>query len=191
MSKARDLADIEPSTLATDAEVAAAVADKATDAELAAAVSGLASTSYVDSEIAAAVAGITPGGHTLLGSLTTTSGSSHTLNSLDLSGYKFVRVVIDGMSASSTASLLRFAATNARICVPSPADVTNVSYGIFDIDLSDGMFASCVVPFSGSTPAAPSTGGGSSGITTASTSIGINLSTGTFDAGSVRFYGVT
>lgn len=55
MSKARDLADVEPSTLATDAEVAAAVSNRPTEAEMnaaiAAGISGLASVAYVDSAL--------------------------------------------------------------------------------------------------------------------------------------------
>lgn len=58
MSKARDLADIEPSTLATDSEVAAAVLDKVTDAELAAAVAGLATEAYVDAAVGSAGSGL-------------------------------------------------------------------------------------------------------------------------------------
>jgi len=51
--------------------------------------------------LAEAVAANAGGGLTLLGTLTTTSGTAHTLSGLDLTSYKFLRIVFDDVQQNS------------------------------------------------------------------------------------------
>lgn len=109
---------------------------------------------------------------TLLGTITTNSGTTQTLSGLTLTGYKFLRVVFRGVSAAfaTSGSFLI-----AGVTVISGAGTSQPTRGIWTIDLSDGTINA------GSTAA-------STGITTASTSISVSAGN-TFNGGTVLVYG--
>lgn len=121
---------------------------------------------------------------TLLGTITTTSGSSQSLNSLDLTTYKYLRIVWNGVSLSG-----------AGYCTLGGIEATKASgtaagniVGTTDLDLGTGFFYTA----SDGTGAGGTSGAtvGRTSIFNASTSITIAASAGTFDAGSVLVYGV-
>lgn len=121
----------------------------------------------------------------LLGTLTTTSGSTQTLSGLVLTDYKFLFMTFNGVSMSTT-TYFRVGGVSG----PSSDTLTssgNTLSGHCNIDLQNGV---------GSLSTDENTGGsglftaGPTGFTNASTSVSITTYTGTFDAGSVRIYGV-
>jgi hypothetical protein len=112
-----------------------------------------------------------PGSVTHLGTITTTSGTTVTLSGLTLTSYKFLIYAYAGVSWSA-AAYLRLNNQQASVTTGGANDSVT---GGGHIDLSNGAFF----------------GGGyanASGLTTASTSI--SFTGGTFDAGSIRIYGV-
>lgn len=127
------------------------------------------------------------GGVTFLGSITTTSGASQSLSSLDLTPYRFLRLTFVGVSTNSASWLMQV----DGLSIISPAQNAAATLrGIMDIDLTNGVFSSQI----GSAGTNASTNGsgfvGDTAITTASTSVTVSTSAGAFDAGSVRVYGI-
>lgn len=122
-------------------------------------------------------------GFDLLGTITTTSGATATLSGLTLTGYKFLRLVLNGVSTNGSGSL-----TLNSIAVNDTATSGEFVSGCIEIDLSSGIFwaATGRAAMAGRS----ASGGGASGLTTASTSVTIGAGGNTFDAGSVRVYGV-
>jgi hypothetical protein len=122
---------------------------------------------------------------TLLGTLTTTSGTTQTLSGLDLTSYKFLTMALDGVSYTLQTGVL----TVAGIALSGSLGTASLGFtGLITIDLSSGV--------TGSSATSIATGSGAAGnnvysgrlpITTATTSI--TFSGGTFDAGTVKFYG--
>ena len=118
----------------------------------------------------------------LLGTITTTSGTTVSLSGLDLTSYKFLRLVINGVSLS-VAAKFRFNGVE----IVDFATGGEAAYGIIDIDLSTGVFGAMTgrgVP--GTNPSA----GGLSGVTNSSTLVTFTVSSGSFDAGSIKVYGI-
>lgn len=129
----------------------------------------------------------------LLGTLTTTSGTTQTLSSLVLTPYKFLRVVVASVSGSTTATYLSIQTANAIVSANLGANAAQVWRGIVDIDLSTSAYAANIaVTFSSSNTSGTSTAyGGTCGITNATTSVSILAQGGgSFDAGSVLIYGM-
>lgn len=130
------------------------------------------------------------GGMTLLGTLTTTSGSTQTLSGLTLTDYKEVKIVLNNVGFSADASL-RVEGTNIA---SSSGNNFNSIWGHTTISLVDGTFST--IAFSGSS----NTGVGSYStsvsragevdLNTADTSIVFSLNTGNFDTGTINVYGV-
>jgi hypothetical protein len=126
---------------------------------------------------------------TLLGTLATTSGSSVTLSGLTLTSYKLLIFVLASVSTSATDARVRvngneFARVNFN-------NATDFGHAYVSVDLATGVFSTNASVFNSSAVLqAGSAYLGPSGITTSSTSIPFTLSTGTFDAGSIRIYGV-
>lgn len=134
---------------------------------------------------------------TLLGTITTTSGTSASLSSLTLTGYRQIQFVFNGVSSTATVSsvMLRILDQNGT----SSLDVgefsnsaNNTMSGIMTLDLFTGVFVSSIFRANAGTP---SSGSGQifSGITTFSTSttsFTFNISSTAFDAGSIRVYGI-
>jgi hypothetical protein len=130
------------------------------------------------------------GSMTLLGTLTTTSGTTQTLSGLTLTGYIGLIAVFNGVGHVSTNSNYIFA--NCTINATLIAGGGQYR-GILNIDLATG---SGVSTFGSITAAAPSSTAVTqqvilrTNITTASTSISMTTSASTFNAGSISIYGV-
>jgi hypothetical protein len=135
--------------------------------------------------------GIATGGMTLLGTLVTTSGSTHTLSGLDLTSYKFVVAVFDqvgdGNASSRTVSL-----EGAEVAITGTDNGFRIG-GAAYIDLSSGVghattgFVQGSLPRTSSNPRVTAFRVATSN---ASTSLTVTISAGSFVAGSIRFYGV-
>lgn len=123
----------------------------------------------------------------LLGTLTTTSGSSVSLTSLDLTPYKFVRFVFDGVSTVGS-NVIRVGGESVV------GDATNNSAtwrGIVDIDLATGVGIGVIGNISGGgSTAATEVRVLETGLSTASTSLTVSVNAGSFDAGQVKVYGM-
>jgi len=133
---------------------------------------------------------IATGGMTLLGTITTTSGSTQTLSGLTLTGYIGLIAVFNGVGHVSTNSTYTFANCSIGTTVIAGAGQYR---GIVNIDLATGSGVSTLASL---TAAAPSSTGVTqqvilrTNITTASTSISMTTSASTFNAGSISIYGV-
>lgn len=115
--------------------------------------------------------------YTLLGTINTTSGSSQALSSLTLTGYKFLRCAFNGVSITGAANADVSQNSVALFNAPSSGGDS----GWAEIDLTSGVGFAVV---------GTDEIGWDSGLSTASTAITFSLSAGTFDAGSIRVYGV-
>jgi hypothetical protein len=124
----------------------------------------------------------TTSGSTLLGTLTTTSGASQSLTSLTLTGYKFLRLVFNGVSGTGAGNT-----SFGTFQVNASVSAGDLYTGIVDVDLGTGIGAAnlAATAAGASVPRV-----GSTGYSTATTSVALTISTGTFDAGSVTVYGV-
>jgi hypothetical protein len=122
----------------------------------------------------------------LLGTITTTSGSSQSLSSLVLTPYRFLKLVFVGVSTLSAPTIL-FAAGQQVFAIGASGDTVR---GIMEIDLSNGVFSSNLVNAAVNSSAIASPYAGDTATTNASTSVTVSLSGGSFDAGSVLVYGV-
>jgi hypothetical protein len=125
------------------------------------------------------------GGMTLLGTLTTTSGSSQTLSGLTLTDYKFLKFVVNGVSHTSAGASLSIGSARTSDSEGS----ASIFHGIVEISLTNG-FASSFVDTTANMPRSGGHWRAMSGYTTATTSIVFSVSSGNFDAGSVLVYGV-
>ena len=144
-----------------------------------------------------ALTGIDSGGTTLLGTMSTASGSSATLSGLNLTGYKLLYYVVDGVGLNTT---------NDDLCIQAAGYSTaigrlNTGGGLYlmyldgFVDLNTGVSTSGVTNIYNQTGSQATTniqfaGGRPSTYTTASTSISFFCRTGTFYAGSIHIYGV-
>ena len=136
-----------------------------------------ASTAFVTAAAAAVAAAA--GGMTLLGTLTTTSGTVQTLSSLNLTSYKELLFIFNGVSHGSinVSTYLIGTAT-----VASLGSVSGSVSGRVYVSLATGDATPLLS--NGTNPAPPT------GYSTATTSVSISCSAGSFDAGSVLIYGV-
>lgn len=138
----------------------------------------IATTAFVQTAVSSSA------GYVLLGTITTTSGSTQTLSGLNLSSYKFLLVFFSGVSSTSTGNIL------LGSCPVTAGTISADTYYLFtNVDLVTGY---CTATGSASTAngVALSTRVGLTGITTSSTSVSVSVTAGTFDAGSVRVYGI-
>ena len=141
------------------------------------------------------------GGMTLLGTLTTTSGSSQTISSLTLTSYRaayfeLASVTRTGGSASEN---IRFDSTTGTQFSANFTAGTLMS-GFAWVSLVNGSFFSHVSTstssttasalFAGTAPSGMTAYYGRNALTTSSTSITVAISGGTFNGGSIRIYGV-
>lgn len=137
----------------------------------------------------------TAGGATLLGTISTTSGTNPTLSGLTLTNYKQVLLVWQGVSHNSGTNIAVLVGTSTAddLEVTNNVSAATTLRGVTFIDLAEGTFYSILVNAGTSTSnTANLLYAGDMPITTASTSISIALSAaGSFDAGSIRVYGVS
>lgn len=127
----------------------------------------------------------------LLGTLTTTSGTTQTLSGLDLTGYKQLFIAVDNVSITSTTSQI----TLNSVTVFITNNATQSVYGIVAIALLNGVFGSlyngAITTGSASGSFSTTAGysnGGKTTITNSTTSI--TVAGGTFDSGTITVYGV-
>jgi hypothetical protein len=129
---------------------------------------------------------------TLLGTIATTTGATQTL-SVNLTSYKFLKLVVSRVSHNSgTSRSLHLNSTTGPV-IADTIGSTAYFYGTVDIDLiNNGTFGASVHGSTtlGVTGATTGAYGGESGITTASTSVTIAISGGSFDNGNVYVYGI-
>jgi hypothetical protein len=138
----------------------------------------------------------TSGGMTLLGTITTTSGSTQTLGSLVLTDYKQLKLVFNGVSSSSGSGSYRITDPDStELSLGSVSSTTsNRICGITTIDLNSGVLVH--IGWNATPSSTPNIGSGQTPVagkttfSTATTSVTINLSIGNFDAGSILVYGV-
>ncbi len=126
------------------------------------------------------------GGYTSLGTITTTTGTSQSLTSLDLTTYRSLRLVVNGVSTTSTGNL-QCQSQNIFIGLSAGATVR----GIVDIDLQFGNYTAMTADIG--TTASVATSGiivGNMSISTATTTLTMTIATGNFDAGSIRVWGL-
>lgn len=120
-------------------------------------------------------------GPQLLGTITTTSGTSQSLTSLVLTGYKFLRLVFNGVSAGASGNL-----SVGSLVLGAWTNTSNSLNGIMDIDLTNGIGHGNSI---GSPGPLNTTGtAGATGYSTATTTVTVTSGT-TFDAGSILVYG--
>lgn len=123
-------------------------------------------------------------GKWLLGTVTTTSGSTQTLSSLDLTNLTSLECIVNGVSTNSSTSQLRLAGQTISQTLGS---VSGTFYGTITVDLATGIISSKLSTLS---ETAGSVYNATSSLTTSSTSLSFTLAGGSFDAGSIRVYGV-
>ena len=129
---------------------------------------------------------ISSGGTTLLGTLTTTSGTTQTLSGLTLTSYKQVQIVGSGVSTNGTGGIL-LSPNNNRL-TNDAAGASEIQDFIAIVDLASGVYTS-TYGVQGAARVLPYVF--NSGLSTASTSIVLSLTnSASFDAGTVRIYGV-
>lgn len=170
-------AEIAPSTLVTVSET---IASNNNDVTI---PTSAAVKAYTDT----AVAGVSTTSLVLLGTLTTTSGSTQTLSSLNLSPYKMLQINIKNVSINDVRAL-RFDGITISASLVNNAQVFKGRVTVF---LDNGGFDSIIV--SGTAAGVISdtfSTAGTSGITTSSTSLSFSTSAGSFDAGSIDIFGV-
>lgn len=121
---------------------------------------------------------VSTGGMTLLGTLTTTSGTTQTLSGLTFTDYKSLYIVITGVSFTTAAAMTLGGVT---FCAN-----TGLASGVVDgysiLDLTNGIFNTT------SEGSSLRTDIGNTSYSNATTSI--VFAGGTFDAGSIKVYGV-
>jgi len=125
----------------------------------------------------------------LLGTLTTTSGTTQTLSGLVLTPYKFLKVVVNGVSFSSSQALVQ----NSRTISPLSGGGSSSIRGHIEIDLGTGVLVSSISPVAPGSATGDLTSqiSSASGMTTASTTLSFSATSGDiFDAGSITVYGV-
>lgn len=179
---------------ATDAENAAAQFTKATQAQ---AETGTDNDTYMTPlRTAQAIAAqAASGGMTLLDSIIGASGGSISVTGLDLSGYKTVRIVIDGLRLNNASGgnnvRLEIGGTNTNFAVANGA-VTNVRfYGVIEIDVTTGV-ATFNCQMHDATATLDVDTANTTGLSSSETEIGLGYTGAlrSFNAGDVYFYGI-
>lgn len=123
-------------------------------------------------------------GMTLLSTLTTTSGSTATASGLTLTSYKKLYFTFSGVSFTTNGRVL---SVDSQIVSPGSVLSTNSIAGFGEIDLNTGIIIA-----NSADSSTPSTIQAFSSVTTystATTSVVFGAS-GTFDAGTIKLYGV-
>lgn len=128
--------------------------------------------------------------YVLLGTITA-SGLNPTLSGLTLTSFKFLKLVLKGISfATTVAGDLTFNNVACKL-MPIPSTASNSIDGIIEVSLVDGAYASTIGRRSFSTGGDYGTTFASAGrvdITTTSTSISFTGATNSFDAGTITVY---
>lgn len=130
------------------------------------------------------------GGITDLGNISTASGASATLGSLDLTTYKFLRLVLEAVVFSGASNFLvgNSTADDVNMFNATIGSGGQTANGFIDIDLATGKSITSVWQTSG-TPASLAFAS-TTPVTTSSTGISVATSTGTFSGGNVSVFGM-
>ena len=152
---------------------------------------------YVKADGTALVAA-SAGGMTLLGTLTTTSGTTQTLSGLNLTGYRNLFIVAKGVSHNNTGNtqaLRIIDPSSTAISIRASDSNTELVYGQWTINLSTGVMTGTSSVGTGAVGQITNSGGTNISVTTFSTSttsITFNYPSGStsFDGGSIEIYGV-
>jgi hypothetical protein len=127
------------------------------------------------------------GGMTLLGTLTTTSGSTQTLSSLVLTPYKQLVFEWAGVSTGPGTVGNWSLGTGVLLTGGGNSDFVN---GMVTVSLATGL-ASPILGIGSALPISSTAKIAQTGYSTATTSVSVSVSGGpSFDAGSIRIYGV-
>jgi hypothetical protein len=139
-----------------------------------------------------ALTGIVTGGMTLLGTLTTTSGTSQTLSGLVLTSYKMLMLSFDLVSTTSTSSTLVLTPSggSAMIITSALTATGNFFGGVTLVSLVSGGALMSQIGVNNAGSNTPKSVGGTSDFSTTTTSITLGTGGGNFDFGSVTVYGV-
>jgi len=121
------------------------------------------------------------GGYTLLGTLTTTSGTTQTLSGLTLTNYIKLYIVVSGVSFTGNSITMTLGGVACSVS-SGAGGAGQTQDGTIDLDLTNGMFSFIT------NAGASGQGFGDTTYSTASTSI--VFAGGTFDAGTIKVYGV-
>jgi hypothetical protein len=132
------------------------------------------------------------GGMTLLGTLTTTSGTSQALSGLTLTNYKQLSVFWNNVSWSSANGMV----LNTIQIASGTSTAANATFGWAIVDLSLGTYTGGGTDVTASAGTSISgigvTYGGNCGVTTATTTLTFSgTASGTFDLGTIKVYGVS
>jgi hypothetical protein len=126
------------------------------------------------------------GGMTLLGTLTTTSGTTQSLTGLTLTGYKQLLLEFNGVSHSSGSnSNLTLGAGQIANTLSSSNVVTGMVWVSLVTGIAVSVFSTNALPNSNNAGQNAQTG-----YSTATTTVTLTVSNPSFDAGSVLVYGV-
>lgn len=130
----------------------------------------------------------TPASMTLLGTLTTTTGTSQSLTGLTLTSYKQILMVFNGVSHNDAATQAFLVGTSTAddVAVVSAVSASSTLFGNLFINLSNSVFNSTI----GTSSANGVVRSGTLTLTTSSTSISVAPGASSFDAGSILVYGV-
>ena len=137
------------------------------------------------------------GGMTLLGTLTTTSGTSQTLSALTLTNYKFLQISVNNVGYSSGTTNAALAINTYNFTRDLTSTVNQGYYGMLFIDLSSGAAVAPMTQgsFTVTNSVIFSAGdcyGNLSAINTSTTSLAFTFNTGnTFGTGTIKVYGVS
>jgi hypothetical protein len=137
----------------------------------------------------------TAGGMTLLGTITTTSGTSVSLSSLVLTSYKQVLCVFSVSNSGTTGNFTMTDPNTTTFTLAGwPGNAAQTVTGSLTIDLSSGVvFGAAKNNTSTTLPDVNSAGNaivGKTTFSTATTSLTFGASAGAFDAGSILVYGI-
>jgi len=140
----------------------------------------------------ATTADIPDAGTTLLGTMNTTSGTSVTLSGLTLTDYKYLWLEFRGVSTTVGGAALSFnSGVLVRATPGSSSGTSESTNGSAIVWLSTGVFSSWAAGGNQASGVATTVYSGVCGITNASTSVTFgDWFSNTFDAGSIRIYGV-
>ena len=138
------------------------------------------------------------GGLTLLSTLTTTSGTSHTTATLNLTTYKTLQIYVYSVGNTSGSQLLQFTPNGGSVtsCFDTGPSSVQAYYQMINFDLASGVYgysnsSNKAQNLTAGVGAGQGGSGANTGLTTSTTSIMFDWSSGaTFDVGSIKIYGL-
>lgn len=126
---------------------------------------------------------------TLLGTIPTTSGTAVSLSGLNLTGYKYLRIFIEGVSTSAGTAAILF--VDSKQFTQGNGAASNGWYGVLDIELATGLYVSTVNAAAALTGGAAGSFAGQTSYSNATTTLSFTMTGGTsLDAGALVVYGV-